>query len=1205
MIAVTVLAIGVDAPGGSIGSTVRTPAGTDLEYSLCVRRSEECCSPEGFSSLIRDASGSDLVIVAAKDAPGAFPRFQRLVDEIGEGKLLIVHSPSRETVVEHRGLFRGDDGFFWELVKYLNFGVLLNIDNIALIVSNRLRGTSYEVPHPFREVYDGIHVPGSGPVTGLDADAPRIGLMFSSLVQSSGDTAHIDAIVEAFASHGMEVLPVFYSANAFRSEGTPTPDDVIRRYLTRDGHPAVDALLLSSPFSLVVSSGDTRKGTNLFRELLDVPVFNILHASRGHLSYSACLERNVRTDVRTQTCLPEMDGQIITFSVSERDGRTGSTSPVVGGIDRLASLVGGWTRLGRIPNREKRVAIVIYQSRPDPGRIGNAAGLDTPASLIALLRRMRSEGYEVGDFPETPEAMMALMVSNVNNDADERSESEVRASDAPRMDGEAYREELDSVPAFDRGLMERAWGEPPGRMLVSDGDLIVPGLMFGNVFLGYQPMRGTPDIDIHDPRAPITHQYLAFYRWIRDVFRADAVIHFGTHGSLEWLPGKSIGMSEECFPDVALGGLPNICPYIVNDPGEGIQARRRSCAVLVSHLPPVMVRSGTYGPTGPLADAVERLVAGSVPDAAEIECIREGLRTSGIGETLGLGPDPSDTDIVDAAPRIHGYLEDIETALIKKGLHILGRAPEGEDLQDFIIACLPAGVKEDPGLRSAVEGRIADMAMADFDPEACRTILGEAVGRDLDGDPAVSELLEELVPGIRSAGRELDSVIEALDGRYVLPSRSGSVTKGDTGIFPTGRNMYGLDPRSVPSRAACIRGRRLAEDTVRRFVEDEGRVPRSTAVVLWATDVIKNGGDDVAMVFGLLGTEPEWDGEGTVTGIRIIPLEDLGRPRIDVTVRITGLFRDMFDDLIGLINRAVEAVSLLDEDDGSNAIRESIREDVAASMEAGIPEDEARMNAGLRVFGPCDGSYGFGMDIDSWDDVGDLAADYVRHGGYGFSGDGRCTSGGEAFVRRIMRSDLLLKGMTDREIDAVDTDDVFGFLGGLMAVQRAGGREPVAYICDNSRDDGPRVRTVSEELRFIFHSKLNNPRYADGLKEHGYRGAMEVSKAMDNLFGWSATGGVVDGWMYESFIADFLDREDVREWMTSVNPYAVLSIIRRLFEAEGRGLWTPSGKDVLDRLRSYYLDAESAAESMGDPGSPRSRTSFSEQYQQEYRASDH
>ncbi len=1190
---IAVLLIGVPVPENASSGKGIVVAEGELRCVFSLHDSGACGSPIGYDDLLRDALASDLVITESKDSPDVFPRFRRLIDALSGHVPVIVHSADRRVGRDLRSMFDGSDRFFSELMKHLDFGLFLNTRSIAMIASNNIRGSLFEIPHPNRASYDGPYMPVCDvPEPPDDGALRRVGVMFSSLFSSAGDTAHIDALISSLRSAGLGAVPVFYTASAFSSEGVPTPADVISRYMLEGGRPAVSALLLTTPFSITVSSDDRRRSTNLIRELLDVPVFNILSAPRGHMTYSGCIERGVRTDVRTQTCLPEMDGQIITFPVSERSGRGASavTMPVADGIDRVVRLVDGWTKLSVRPNREKRVAVLVYQTRPDPGHIGKAAGLDTPASLMALLERLRDEGYDTGDLPGGPEELVRMMVSGISNDADERSEHEVRISGTVRMDGPSYRAAFDSIPGFDRDMMIEGWGPPPGDVLVSDGNLVVPGFIFGNVFVGYQPMRGGSgrDVDTHDTSVSVTHQYLAFYAWIREVFHADAVIHLGTHGSLEWLPGKSIGMSAECFPEMILGDIPNICPYIMNDPGEGIQARRRSCAVLVSHLPPSMMRSGTYGPLAVLSDLLDgcagRDVAGILEDHALMECIRRGVSEAGLAAAVGLQEGFSDTDLARAVPAMHGYISDVEGALIKNGLHILGRVPEGEDLDDLILACLPASVRNDRELEAAAEELMPRFREAAFEPDACRGMLEDRLG-DRACCRGVDELLDELIPGILSVSGELDSILHALDGGYVLPSRSGSVTKGDPALFPTGRNMYGIDPRVVPTRPAWVRGMELGERMVERYVGDKGEVPGSVSLVLWATDVVKNGGDDVAMALYLLGVRPQWNPDGVVSGLEVIPIEELGRPRIDVTVRITGLFRDMFDALIGLIDKAVGMVASLDESDEENRIRQGMREDIAAYMEDGIPEDRARRDASVRVFGPADGTYGFGMDLDHWCDLNGLAADYVRFGGFGFSGKGQCIDVRRAFHRRTLRSDALFKDMTDREIDALDTDDVYGFLGGLMAVQRSAGMDPVAYIGDSSGWKGSRIRSVEEELRFIFHSKVNNPRYADGLERHGYRGAMEISSLMDNLFGWSATSGAVDDWMYGCMVSSFLDREETREWMIDSNPFAVIRMLNRLFEAEARELWHPDD-GTLERLKAYYLEAESAAEAMGDPPSP-------------------
>lgn len=1204
------------APEG-IAEGERTAYGpSGFRYIFRLFSSPDIRDPLPFRDFLDSIRGSDLFIVMCREDPHLIPRFDEIVSSCGTDVPLLVRSDDVEVTRGYRGLFGGSDLEYFELVKYLDRGIDLNLDVIPLIVSNLEHGTEHALPHPFRRRYDGVYHPdrpeGISLEDYLSRMEPRsitVGLMFSGLALKNGGAPHIDRLIRAFEEDGISVIPVFYSAVAFGTEGIPPADDVMRRYFTICGVPVIDALVLSSPFSLLVSSGGdpADPGSNIFRDVLGVPVFAMTGSSGRYMRYSDCIREGVRTDVRTQTVLPEMDGQILAFPVSERPGPSSPPSPVDEGIEGLSRLIRGWASLRRKPASEKRIAVLVYQTRPDRGHIANAAGLDTPASLLRLLERLRDEGYRVEGIPPSSDDLMRMMLSRPGNDAGELCEADLEGSGCPVLPSSEYAGFFSDLPEFDRSSMSEVWGDPPGDVFLTSGGIAVPGILFGNVFLGYQPMRGADrDIDIHDRDAPVHHQYLAFYRWIGEVFHADAVIHFGTHGSLEWLPGKSLGLSSECYPRMVMEGIPNICPYIVNDPGEGLQARRRSCAVLVSHLPPTMVESGSYGDLKVVDGLLQEHIANSsspgYDDGALLAALRDVLVRSGMGADVGVSEDTGIESMRGLLPSVHAYLSDIEGALIKKGLHILGEAPAGEDLDDFIAMALPPSFKKDGDAYGAVKGLIPRLRSVGFSPDGCAE-MAESAGF---GEGAVREAVEMIsrviAPRILDAQREIDSIMDALNGRYVLPSPSGSVTGGNLNILPTGRNMYGLDPRRVPTMAAYSLGTEMADALTRRYLDDRGSFPESVAVVLWATDVIKNSGADVGMVLSLLGVRPEWDDEGAVAGLSLIPAEELGRPRADVTVRITGLFRDMFPELISLINSGVALASSSD-DEGGNVIRRNIRDDVLSQMESSIPEDEARRNAMLRVFGPDDGSYGFGMDLDRWDDVGDLADSYVRHGGHGFDEDGRAVGCPDRFASRIAASDVLFKSMADREIDAVDTDDVFGFLGGMMAVKRSLGAEPVSYIGDASCPSGLRVRTVREELRRIFHSKVNNPRYVDGLMAHGYRGVLEISKMTDNVFGWSATADVVDEWMYGSIVGSYLDRDEVREWMAEYNPFAVMHMIERLFEASERGLWNADA-DVLERLKGYYEEAESSSEGMSDPSSPRAAPR-SQQDVQEQRPSHH
>lgn len=1186
MISIAILSFGVDFPfekGIFIDGTIE-----NSEYRFIYFDLEEYTNPVHFESMIKQVSDCNLTIIEVKDIPETYDRFDRLISKLIDDTDILLHSANRASNDAHRNLFSGSDEYYVQLMRYLNFGLDINMPGIATLISNNVSGTNIPLPRPNRHRYDGLYVPTYGdaicPKDEENPCRPCVGLMFSSLLWSGEDTAHIDAVIHEFESRNVSVIPVFYTAIAFASEGVPTPEDVVKRYFTDDNEPIVDAIVVSSPFSMTSVSGNTGRNENFISKLVDVPIFHIMTSRDRYLNYSRCLNAGKVTDIRTQTVLPEMDGQIITYPVAEHMENESSSklSPVHGRIIALVELVCNWINLSKKENCNKKIAILVYQNRPDKGHIANAAGLDTPASLIRLVERLISEGYSIDSFPEDPATLVDMMVENIGNDADDRSENELRALDPRTMNNSEYRRTFDEIPDFDHDMMKEQWGEPPGNIMLLDDSILIPGMAFGNLFLGYQPMRSSPNsnVDIHDTSVSTTHQYLAYYRWIRDVFKADAILHFGTHGSLEWLPGKSLGLSEECFPEMILSNIPNICPYIVNDPGEGIQAKRRTGAVLISHLPPSMVKSGNHGGMERLDNLISELrmkehSPGYITGPMLSE-IRKELSDTGIGASLGIDPGCTDKMLLSSIATIHDYLDDLAGTLIKYGFHILGNHPEDSELDEFISSCLPMEFRVDKELCDIIYSLLPSFRQCGYDFDECMNILSTS-----DKEHVSEEMLRHLLETIHAlinTNQEIDSIIDALNGKYVMPSPSGSVTKGDSNIFPTGRNFYGIDPHSVPSWTSYENGKRMASDLISRYTSDKGTYPKSVTVVLWATDVVKNGGEDVSMVLALMGLIPIWDSSGIVTGLYAIPLEELGRPRIDVTIRITGLFRDMFGNIIDLLDDGVNIVASLNESTNDNKLRSNIQENILSSMKEGIPEDEARKHSSLRIFGPDIGNYGFGMDLDSPGGFTRMADEYIGYGCFGYSKGSPPIGSRASFIRRIVSSDMLVKNMTDREIDALDTDDVFGFLGGLMAVQRSEGKKPDAFIIDSSVQDRLRIRTIGQELGFIFQSKICNPKYIEGLKRHGYRGAMEISKMTDNLIGWGITGDAVEDWMYEEVVSSYLDDEETRQWMIDSNPYAITHIIEQLFRAVSEGLWT-CDEDILNRLRGYYQDAEAAIES--------------------------
>jgi cobaltochelatase CobN len=726
-----------------------------------------------------------------------------------------------------------------------------------------------------------------------------------------------------------------------------------------------------------------------------------------------------------------------------------------------------------------------------------------------------------------------------------------------RWSSDAYREWFAGLPIPLQETMTEAWGEPPGAVYRDGDDLVFPGLDLGGVLVTVQPPRGFGEDPIavyHSPDLPPTHHYLAFYRWLEEGWGADAVVHAGKHGTLEWLPGKGVGLSAGCFPDAALGDLPLMYPFVVNDPGEGTQAKRRAHAVIIDHLLPPMTRAETYDDLARLETLMDEHAQVASLDPSKLPAIRRQvwdlLVEAEIHRDLGLEAMPGEDEFDDTLLHVDGYLCELKDAQIRGGLHVLGRPPEGEAELDLVLALtrLPQG--DVPPLRDDADGRRdTDAAEA-----RARAALAEvqAAGWRYDGDhPTLRWVCERLVPSLGRTTDETANLLAALDGRYVPAGPSGAPTRGMAHVLPTGRNFYSVDPKAVPSKLAWDVGRKLADALIQRHLDEEGRCPESVGLVVWGTAAMRTGGDDIAEALALLGVRPVWAAEsGRVVGVELIPDDELGRPRVDVTLRISGFFRDAFPHVVHLVD---EAVAL-----------------------AGFDDDP-------RIFGAKPGAYGSGilplLESRDWRTDDDLAAVYTAWGGYSYGRAGMGLPAAEAMQRRFSAIEVAVKNQDNREHDIFDSDDYLQDHGGMVATIRAlTGTQPKAWFGDSANPAEPKVRSLTEEAARVVRTRVLNPKWIGAMQRHGYKGAFEMAATVDYLFGYDATAQVVEDWMYERVTDAYVGDPGVRKFFEESNPWALRSISERLLEAQERGMWEASDQ-ALSTLRSALLEAEGWEES--------------------------
>jgi cobaltochelatase CobN len=926
---------------------------------------------------------------------------------------------------------------------------------------------------------------------------------------------------------------------------------------------------------------------------LDVPVVQAICATTSSGQWAASSHGLSPVDVAMAVAIPEFDGRVVTvpFSFKEEvdDGDelgvpVSAYRTVPDRTDRVARLATGLARLRSTPPAERRVALVLSAYPTRRSRLGNAVGLDTPASVVALLEAMRHAGYRVDRIPVSGDALMEELADGLTYDEQLLAPRQAALA-VGQWPGDAYREWFATLPEEARAKMVEAWGPPPGAVYAgAASELLFCGLDLGGVLVAIQPPRGFGEDPIavyHSPDLPPTHHYLGFYRWMEASWGAHAVVHVGKHGTLEWLPGKSVGLSASCFSDAALGSLPLVYPFVVNDPGEGTQAKRRAHAVIVDHLVPPLTRADTYDDLARLETLLDTHAQIASLDPSKLPTVRRQvwdlLVEAEIHRDLGLaGRRVDETSFEDPAfddllLEVDGYLCELKDAQIRGGLHVLGTAPEGDAELDMVAAItrLPQGdhrslrdvVGEELGLATeltAGERRAVDrveaevqLRLASLQASGWRPLVGPATGTE-------RWICERLVPDLRASVGEIDAVLRALDGRFIQPGPSGAPSRGMAHVLPTGRNFYSVDPKAIPTPLAWDVGRALADRLLERHIAEEGRPPTSVGLVVWGTSAMRTGGDDVAEALALLGVRPVWDPtSGRVTGVELIGATELGRPRVDVTLRVSGFFRDAFPHVIDLLNDAVELAAGAGGD--ANPV---------AAAGAGEP----------RVFGPKPGAYGSGilnvLESGNWRDDGDLAEVYLAWGGWAYGRGGAGRAAPEAFRRRLAGMEVAVKNQDNREHDIFDSDDYLQDHGGMVAAVRVlSGRQPKAWFGDSADPRRPRVRSLAEEAARVVRSRVVNPKWLSAMRRHGYKGAFEMAATVDYLFGYDATAGVVEDWMYERVTESYVGDPAMRRFFEQANPWALRAIAERLLEAADRNLWSAS-EPALATLRSAVLEAE-------------------------------
>jgi cobaltochelatase CobN len=1042
---------------------------------------------------------------------------------------------------------------------------------------------------------------------------PVAAIIFYRALMQAANTAPVDALIDALVARGLNPLPLFAT-----SLKDPQSTAIMGEVLAAS---PPDIILNATAFAASVP-GEAHRASVF--DAADCPVLQIIFSGGDERTWREGTQGLGARDIAMNAALPEIDGRIITRALSfkaaeRRDCLTEcdlvAYAPVADRVAFVADLARNWLRLRRTPVDERRIALVLANYPNRDGRIGNGVGLDTPQSVVDMLHALKAEGYRVEDIPADGDALVRRLIAGPTNAA--AGHNRPSEEQFPRGD---YAAVFASLPRAVQDQVSARWGvaerDPFFRESRLDcGHFAVPAFRCGNIAIALQPARGyniDPAQSYHDPALVPPHGYLAFYAWISDGLRAQAVIHFGKHGNLEWLPGKAVALSAECFPEAALGPLPHLYPFIVNDPGEGTQAKRRAQAVIIDHLTPPLTRAESYGRLAELERLVDEYYAASGSDPRRLKLLRQQIlelvRASGLDRDCGIAA----ADAPDAAlGKLDAYLCELKEMQIRDGLHIFGRAPEGDQLTDLIVALvrLPRGSL--PHQASLIRALARDLALG-FDPlggdlgapwrgpkppalagEGAWRSVGdtverlEALARSLvagERTPAESwgetravlQWIErELRPAVVACGKaERDGLLRGLAGRFVPPGPSGAPTRGRPEVLPTGRNFYSLDTRAVPTPAAWQLGWKSAALLVARYAEEHGTYPRRLALSAWGTSNMRTGGDDIAQALALMGARPQWETKtGRVTGFEILPASLLDRPRVDVTLRISGFFRDAFPNLIDLVDSAARAVAALEEPAEINPLAARVAADRARFEAQGMAPDAAARRAGHRVFGSKPGAYGAGLqaliDERGWRDERDLAEAYLAWGGYAYGAGAQGAGEHALFRERLGAIEAVVQNQDNREHDLLDSDDYYQFEGGLaVTVRHLAGAAPAVYHADHSRPEAPRIRTLEEEVARVVHARVVNPKWLKGVMRHGYKGGFEMTATVDYLFAFAATARAVKDHHFDAVYEAYLETPEVRGFLEAHNPDALREIAARLGEAIERGLWRPKRNALGETLEA-------------------------------------
>ncbi|AAQ00002.1 MULTISPECIES: cobaltochelatase subunit CobN [Prochlorococcus] len=1058
-----------------------------------------------------------------------------------------------------------------------------------------------------------------------DVKGPKIGLILYSSILNSGDSNLAISIIKILRQKGLNPRPLWVSSLKKKH----VQSKVLDIYKEEN----VRCVLTTTSFASV-NFDQASEGKQIW-DLLGVPVIQILSSNKQKKEWKDSSRGLDPLDLSLQVVMPELDGRITTKiggfkKVVEQNLNLYSPvyriNPDKENIKWIADYTKSWVSLQKKDKQEVKIIINLSNYPIKDGRIANGVGLDSPESIVVLLEQLKLNGYYLGNkpIPSNSKQLMKLIINGRTNSLESSNNEPLEY-----ISLDQYLKFWSTFSLTAKQKIKLNWNKPSLSIDLEKKGFPVNGIRFGNIAILIQPSRGyTEDNinDIHSPTLAPPHRYIAQYFWIYKFFKADVMIHMGKHGTAEWLPGKSVGLSSSCFPQLVIPPIPYLYPFIVNDPGEGSQAKRRTHSIIVDHLTPPLARAGLSQQLIDLENLLDEYYETLLLDSDRNKIVKEKLDSIIIKENFDSiisTKDKLNNKVDSIYENLDSYLCELKESQIRTGLHILGRMPSDSKLGELTLAIAMAptfntsGISQylsrllniniDPwadnegdSISEVDNNRLFDLNQLKFrikgdyitwiNNQAQSVVsyyLRKALNkRDINCIPnnLINELRPLLLPGplpleiykikeslipsiLKSPSNEIKSLFKGINGLRVSSGPSGSPTRGNVEVLPTGKNFYSVDLRCLPTQSAWDLGRKSAEQLCEIYLLEKGIHMSNLAMSVWATSTMRNGGEDICQFLSFLGIRPVWDNNTKkLIDLEVIPLQILGRPRVDVTLRISGLFRDAFPNLIELVNKALDMILNIDEPLELNPLLKSSKNGEYIS----------------RIFGSSPEGYGTGLqeliNIGIWEETSELANCYLKSSQWEYTNSKEPTLNLNGLKESLKKIQVVLHSQDNREHDLLDSDDYYQFHGGLSAaVKELSGICPDIYFGDNSRKNKPRIHKLEKEIDKVVRSRLLNNKWIEGMKEHGYKGAFELSASLDYLFAYDATTGSVPKWCYSSIREQWLDNDSTKNFLIEQNPWVLRDISERFLEAYNRKMWSAS-KSELNKIKRLLLEAEKTIE---------------------------